>query len=539
MKPGTFITFALILLGTTLSAQPNPEAIPAPAENEFSGTLSFLSSDWMEGREAGTKGGFMAADYIASMMQLFDLKPYGDNIRKTGKGSPKRSYFQDFEILTYKIENANLALIQSNAGSRSAVQFAKDIDFDVKSGYNGMEGEAPLVFAGYGISAPTKGYDDYKALDVKGKIVVVLSGLPGHADTTSAAWQKFFKTLPEDAGDIESKIQTARWHKAVAVIVIAVDGSFEPFRNSRANKDILSHAMNSTKSDEPEYDDPDHCLPGDTAGFSIPCFSLGSDASRQLLSGTGIDLAGFEKLAARLSAPSSMPLRGKVMRFSVSVKREALRVRNVLGIIPGKDSTRNIAVGAHYDHLGTRNGLIYNGTDDNASGASGLLALIKTWSENCKQPPCNIIFGSWTAEEKGLLGSRYFAQHMGNHPENTLLYLNMDMICGSAPEDTARRIISIGTRTGDEKLRELARKNNSTLAKPFTLDLWDVTGHSGSDYASFTARNIPVMTFFSGFNDYYHTPQDIAPKADLKKMGEMLKLVNFCLQDYLENLKGK
>jgi Zn-dependent M28 family amino/carboxypeptidase len=123
------------------------------------------------------------------------------------------------------------------------------------------------------------------------------------------------------------------------------------------------------------------------------------------------------------------------------------------------------------------------------------------------------------------------------NPKNIKLYINMDMISRSVIEDTARRQLSIGTRTLDENLRELARKTNTSINPPFVLDLWDVTGHSGSDYASFTARNIPVMTYNTGLHNDYHTPRDISATADLVKMGDVLKLVNESLQEVLENIK--
>jgi Zn-dependent M28 family amino/carboxypeptidase len=232
-------------------------------------------------------------------------------------------------------------------------------------------------------------------------------------------------------------------------------------------------------------------------------------------------------------------LKDKRIRFSVTVKTEALLVRNVLGMIPGKDSTRFVILGGHYDHLGTHNGQIFNGSDDNASGASGLLALAKVWKESGVKPACNLIFASWSAEEVGLLGSQYFTEHLDVQAKNILLYINMDMISRSVIEDSARRQLSIGTRISDENLRKLAKQSNTTINPPFILDLWDVTGHSGSDYASFTAKNIPVMTYNTGLHNDYHTPRDISANADLVKMGDVLKFVNTSLQEVLENIKGK
>jgi Zn-dependent M28 family amino/carboxypeptidase len=295
--------------------------------------------------------------------------------------------------------------------------------------------------------------------------------------------------------------------------------------------------MNSIKNQDPEYESFEHILPNDTANQSIPTFRLGSSATFQLIAGTGLNLSDFEKKTAKTATPSSMILKNKLVHFSVSVKTEALLVRNVLSMIPGKDTTKYIILGGHYDHLGTHNGQIFNGSDDNASGAAGLLALAKVWMESAVKPACNLIFASWSAEEKGLLGSQYFVQEMKINPKDIKLYINMDMISRSVIEDTARRQLSIGTRTLDENLRQLARKTNTTINPPFILDLWDVTGHSGSDYASFTVKNIPVMTYNTGLHNDYHTPRDISATADLVKMGDVLKLVNKSLQEILENKK--
>jgi Zn-dependent M28 family amino/carboxypeptidase len=203
--------------------------------------------------------------------------------------------------------------------------------------------------------------------------------------------------------------------------------------------------------------------------------------------------------------------------------------------LPGRDTAQTIVLGAHYDHLGIRGNIVFSGADDNASGVAGLLALAKVWAESQKVPPCNILFASWTAEEKGLIGSEYFVSEL-RLPEKVKLYINMDMISRSEKVDTSGRMLSIGIRLSDEYLRELAQTTNASIHLPFVLDLWDVTGYSGSDYASFTAKNIPIMTYNTGLHDDYHTPRDIPERADLVKMGDVLKLVNTILQEILNNM---
>jgi hypothetical protein len=543
MQKYSFLLSAILFSSATLFAQTNQLFRSSPAEKDFAGTLTFLSSDWMEGREAGARGGFMAADYIASMMQLYGLVPFGDmdksvpvHLKKAGNHTGfHQAFFQNFEVVRYKTENVTLSMVRQTKDSESELQFAPGIDFEMKSIPNSMIAEASLVFAGYGISAPEEGYDDYSGLNVEDRIVVVLNGFPGHADTTSPSWKMFGKSTGEVHASLEKKLQTAARRGAIALVVVSADGRLNPSSHSPFNMDVVRSAMNTDKQDDPEYVDAEYALPGDTSIAKEPCIILGSHITNQLFKETGIELADFEKMVAGELSPSSRPLIEKRLKISVEVRYESLVVRNVLGMIRGKDTTKSIVVGAHYDHLGIRNGLIYRGADDNASGTSGMLALAGKWSEHDEKPACNIIFAAWTAEEKGLLGSSYFVQHTRANPEKILLSINMDMISRSAPEDTARRILSIGTMPGNERLRKLAGDINLRLLQPFQLDLWDVTGHTGSDYGSFIAVNVPVMTFFSGFHEDYHSPRDVASKADLQKMGNILKLVDGCIHEFAGN----
>jgi len=529
------ILLTLMLCGTSISAQEISKPIPPPSISDFSGTFSFLSSGWMEGRELGTKGGLMAADYIASMMELYKLVPDGDRKNTTDKSNSASSYFQDFEIIRYKTDNSNLEIIEQNGNAQTTIKFIQSLDYEITAGPNNLEAEAPMVFAGYGISAADQGYDDYKNLDTDGKIILILDGFPGWKDTSSIAWKNIGKTLVENEELFETKLQTARKLGAIALVVLDAEEFSRLAVYSMDSMNFLSNAMNLATTNEPEYKDWDYMLPQDLSDAALPYFKLSKFACKQLLKGTGIDLAAFEKKTAKLISPTSYQIKGKKLRFSATIKKEPLLSRNLIGVVKGTDSTKNIILGAHYDHLGKRDGLVYNGADDNASGTSGMLALAKAWTQNGTIPPCNLIFASWAAEEKGLLGSRYFAQHPDKLTQNMMVYINMDMISRSANEDTAKIQLSIGTRDKDKPLREIAKQSNARLKRPFELDLWDVTGHSGSDYASFTEKNIPIMTFNSGLHDEYHTPKDIFRNVDLEKMGEVLKVVNHCLQMFIES----
>ena len=246
MRIKSLLIGLFVLLKVVSIAQTNPKPVPSPSVNVYAPILSFLASDWMEGREASSRGGFMAGDYMASMMQVFGLKPMGDKRKK------ELSYFQNFEILRHTTEKSSLAFINRTTNSQITLQLAQGIDYEIKGGTKSIDAETLVVFAGYGITVPDKGYDDYKALDVKGKIVLVLKGFPGHADTTSMAWKKLNNYIGEDGVSFETKLQTARNNGAIALIMLDADSKFEPFQREQKNQLLLNSTMNSVKNTDGE-----------------------------------------------------------------------------------------------------------------------------------------------------------------------------------------------------------------------------------------------------------------------------------------------
>jgi Zn-dependent M28 family amino/carboxypeptidase len=294
--------------------------------------------------------------------------------------------------------------------------------------------------------------------------------------------------------------------------------------------------MNTEKITDPEYTDENYYLEAAPGPQLIPWFTLGSEASQQILNETGYTYSEIEeKLDGKHHFYQEL-LREKKGKFSIEIKTEPLLVRNVIGIIPGKDTTKSIVIGAHYDHLGKRGNEIYNGSDDNASGVAGILALAGHWRKKNEQPAFNLVFAAWTAEEKGLLGSKYFVKNNSVTAENTLLYINFDMISRSAPDDSTGLQLSIGTLKEGMELRNMATQINQELPSPFELDLWEASENGGSDYAYFASEKIPIMTFFSGYQEDYHTIKDTSPKADLIKMASIIKLSNQCLEKYIDSI---
>ncbi|MHC1776722.1 MAG: M20/M25/M40 family metallo-hydrolase [Lentimicrobium sp.] len=516
------LIFLLLFIATGITF--SQSTVADPEKKDFIATLGFLSSDWMEGREAGSKGSFMAADYVVSQMMQHGLKP--------GAGAGwSNSYFQDFDIIRYNTTKAEFTLIDQIGKGQVRKRLIPEVDYQVEAGPAGFQFEAPLVFAGYGISAPQAGYDEYSRIAVSGCMVVVMDGFPGEKDTLSEGWKLFGKNAMEGLYSQEVKQRNAMKNGALGIILISPDGSFFRLRHNQVNKSKDRSVFSPAEMEQSGYDDFSYSLPGDTT--LIPVCWLGKEVATEMLSGSGINLKeSVKRIAARL-VPESKELKGKKVSITAEMKAEPILVRNVLGYFKGIDTTRSIVIGAHYDHLGMRNTHIYNGSDDNASGVAGMLALAGAWMRSGVKPPCNIIFAAWTAEEKGLLGSSWFVRNFDFNKQKVLLNVNFDMISRSSPNDVESIIVSVGLLKGTDFLKEIVSRNNQNLKRPFELDIWETTGPGGSDYAPFAMKRIPVMSFFSGYHNDYHTPRDIFTKTDPVKMEAILKLANRVILEFL------
>ena len=540
MKPNRMIAMmaAALLFTGIVKAQQDPleRGLNAITKEAIKGQLDFLASDWMEGRETSTKGEFMAGDFISALFQIYGVQPAGEmaagNVfsmdqaylfmsgNRPKMAPPARSYFQNIPFIQTLKSESSMELITKKGNIERKFLLSKGIDYSVWGSGSGQEITAPIVFIGYGYKNDSIGYDDFKGIDVKGKIVLRISGLPGMRDTLSLAWKNLKdRNVINQSWEIKDRL--LREYQAAGVIDYPGYNMGNPvnypFRyNTRiyeGEKSLNSNSLNIS-------------LPIDTLTASVLNITLAPKVVTEIMNGAGIDIKEFEINAAAKLKPASREIIGKTIHLTSSTTDQVVRGRNVLAMIEGENPNEVIVIGAHYDHLGTYNGYIWNGSDDNASGTVGVLTLAKAFMATGIKPKKTIIFAAWTAEEKGLLGSEFFARHSRLVPGGISLVINLDMISGSAPEDTARQVISIGTLPVNEVLRKLAGKDNAQLEHPFTLDLWDVTGHSGSDYGPFASRKIPVMTFFSGFTDDYHTPRDVAGKSDPGKMEKILKIVN-------------
>ncbi len=465
----------LVLASCGLSA-----VTPAIPPDAILDHIKFLASDELRGRGNGTEGLERAADYIAAEFKEAGLHPAGD-------GS---NWFQPFQLtIGVTVGDANRLVIR---GAKQPVTLSLGTSYlpiaatpsDAPVSITGL----PVVFAGYGISAPEFKYDDYERLDVTGKAVLIFS----HEPQENRADSRLNGNRPLRETTVYAKAMAARTRGARALIVVS-----DP-----------SHRV-----DEVNYRafpaDPD---PEDHA---IPVLRVQRDAVAPL-----IEELGLERLAKMIEqdlVPRSRALPGITLDYTQELAINRRTLRNVVGILPGADAARDdeaVVLGGHYDHVGLggrfssspdRTGDIHNGADDNASGIAALIEIGRAAAADRSRFPRSLVFVAFAGEERGLFGSAHYANNPAIPMADTIAMLNLDMI------GRPRRGVEVGGMGTAQPLRaevEGAGKIAGIDVRPSTI------GAGRSDDASFLDKRVPSLHLFTGFHDDYHRPTDDWQRID-------------------------
>ncbi len=541
MKRLQYFLIAALLLGSTGMAVAQQSAkdlgLKAITTETIQGQLEFLASDWTMGRETGTEGAYMAADYIASMFKVFGLEPGGDMPQRsfgrfrrggTPPPPPSRTYFQNFNLVeTWPGDTQEFSVVTKTAMGMQSVDFNYQTDFSITPGQTGMAAEVPVAFVGYGLKDDEKAYNDFKGLDLKGKIVILLPGHPGHKDPGSKTYEKF---KPEERqADTDDRLAYYRrmmrgggsrysWASEMGVLgIITVNPNSDPTTAwvnnvpSRTEGIPRSGVRKSLR------------LMGDELNQSVVNFQVTQRVVNQLIQGLDIDFDDLEKKISETGKPASMDLTGKFIKFKTTVNSRMVRVRNVVAVLEGKDTENAIVIGGHYDHLGESNGYIYNGADDNASGTVGVMTIAKAMVASGVKPEKTIVFCAWTGEEKGLIGSGYFTNN--SYDWNILCNLNYDMISRNSPGEDQDKKITMNFTNSMPLLQELTEKHNQEygLEMDITFRGSEQPG-GGSDHAPFARKGIPIFYFMAGFPEEYHQPEDHVELVVWPKMLNIIKL---------------
>ena len=541
MKKYAALLLLICFLGQIqrLSAQNDParKGLDAITNQSVKGQLDFLASDWMEGRNTGTKGIAMAADYITSMFQVYGLKPFkvpNTSTRGMSRTLPQigeQGYYQDFSMLKTQSSKEHQLSIVTTTGQSSFVQtFNSETDFTFGGRFNptlgGLSADAPLVFVGYGISDAKNGYDEFKGIDVKGRIILRLRGYPGQKDTNSIASAKF-RPDPKDRRQLY-RYEANKNAKALelgALAVFELNTSAGPTQLGNA-KNIFRYFVGDMEFDEfpAELYNNSFSLVSDSLEKVLPYLIVSKRLSNELTGHSGLDIAAFEKNAMEKMKPASRELAGKTVRFNLkNLIPEIYRGRNVLGILEGENPNQVVVVGAHYDHKGKFNGVVWNGADDNASGTVAVMTIARACMATGVKPKRTIIFAAWDGEEEGLLGSRYFT--MNPVKPDIFANINFDMISRDSDRDTLGVKCDLTYTKAYEVLKILTEKDLETYKIGIKMSYTaEEKPSGGSDFNYFAEKKIPIMAYMAAMHKDYHRPGDKPYKVNLVKMSNVIRI---------------
>jgi len=491
LAPPVLLVHLLVLGGCTLSRPPPPPSEPRFDAARAAAEVRWLADPARTGRGTGTSGGAEAAAWLAERMKEIGLQPAGTE-----------GYAQPFDA------PFRATLGPGNALSLGATAPGLSAGWQPFTFSDDGAAEGELVFAGYGISAPELGYDDYAGLDVKGKVVLVVQDFPREDDEASL----FRDPKHYRFGEWRQKATTARDHGAVAILGVRDDWH-------HPGADDLSSWKGNVAS---------------RAGL------LAARVTAAALAAAGVDVAALAKPIGEAMKPASKAL-GVAVKLTVAVQVEKARTANVAGLLPGRDPAlagQCVVVGAHYDHLGyggessaapDQVGRIHPGADDNASGTAGLLAVARAFAAEAP-PRRTVLFVAFGAEELGLLGS---SQAVKAPPaacpiDRVQLMVNMDMIgrpqrAKDAAADAPGRLYVHGVDTA-KGLREQVR---ALADRPPRIGLTAELGGEGygaSDHTSYYAKDVPVLFLFNGAHADYHRPSDTADKIEAAGLAEAARL---------------
>lgn len=520
--------------------------------------LKFLASDALEGRDTASKGYTVAAEFAAAMFEKWGLTPAGDMSRPVFRGffsqparpqKPKRTFFQQV-ALKELIDSRTKVSVEWRKGIGSKKQvFTSDIDYSYSS-RDGMSFSAPIVFVGYGIEEKSLKFNEYKGVDVRGKIVMMLSETPQAANAKSPFKQGKLKAKYAPRSRMSrggfSKIGLAKKKGAIAVIMVE---NRPQFRGDVAQQILRRRVVNDERP----------IIPGKRRRMSLnitlppmpwetlPTVRISRQMADIILKEYGKSVDDLKAKIEKNLKPQSMPLAGSTFTLVSHVKTKLLSSPNVLGYVEGSDPKLKdevIVIGAHLDHLGKRGDYIYNGADDNGSGSVAVMELAEAFAQNKVKPKRSILFALWTGEEKGLLGSIYYVLNPFFPLGKTVANLNLDMVSRTWTKESLKRVsrwygiqfdkdmlkkikvenfIAPSFAEQAPQLEKVIRKSNLHVGMSIFLRP-SKSGMGGSDHAPFAMKKLPWVFFGAAMTKDYHQPSDSVEKVSFKLIENITRL---------------
>jgi len=472
--------FAFMVVVSTFLVQSKKNMASADiTEDEIMKHIRFLSHDKRAGRYPGSVGSKDVIAYLVGEFKSYGLKP-----------GLKNSYIQSFDITT------GIDLGTENTLTINGDSLILETDY-IPLGFSAnTSAVGNAVFAGYGFNIDNGNlqWNDYQNLNVKENWVVVMRHGPEKDNVHS-------EFAPHSS--LQKKVLVARDNGAIGVIFISQigDEELQPKRFKQGQKNS-----------------------------GIPVIHLSNIVSEKLLKKYGWSRESIQKTMDRSRAPAGFKMTGVTISANIDLKETKTRAANVVAELRSgnrKHRDEYVLVGAHFDHIGMGGHgsgsrkpeklAIHPGANDNASGTAGLLELAQKLASNRSRIKRSVLFVGFDAEEKGLLGAKHFVKNSPVDLENIITMINMDMI-GRIKDSTAM-VGGVGTSPVFKPLLDSLSKNRSfslSMSKP---------GFGPSDHAAFYSENIPVLFFFSGFDDDYHTPNDVWKHINIKGQKDLVSLI--------------
>lgn len=460
-------------------------------ENDLKTKVIYLASDELEGRMTGSKGAQMAADYIAGIFENLDLKPFPE----------QQDYFVPFDFIAdFEISKEKNKILW---GRRT---FELDTEFmPFSTSENGLI-SSEIVFAGYGmkIEKPDYSYNSYQHIDVKDKIVMVLTGIPEGLDQQKKDW--FERAIASG-----HKQMLAKQMGAKALIVVSDRSLDARLLETGGSAGLMMVKISEAVADEMFREK-----------------ETGVDELKKALAGG--DPASLKHLFS---------LEGE-LTLETEVNKVIGSDNNVIGFLPSNNKgAQYIFIGGHYDHLGLgetnsradaeHSHDIHNGADDNASGTATVIELAEYYAglfrEDKNQIHDNLVFCLWSGEELGLLGSSAFAEKLKIPSDQVKAYLNFDMV--GRLNNNQLELQGLGS--ADEWKKIIEKKN---IVTGFDLQLSE-DPYLPTDATSFYLKKIPVLSFFTGIHMDYHTDRDDAEFLNYPGMQRITKFASLVINELM------
>ena len=434
--------------------------------------VTFLADDLLEGRGTGSRGFEIAARYVAAQFQASGLEPAGVG----------RSYFQPVPLrhATADSEKSSLTLWQGDEARE--LSFGSDYLMGGDLLREASTVKAPVVFVGFGITAPALQYDNYAGADVKGKVVAMLTGAPPSFPSSQRAHFSSGQLKQENAAE----------HGAIAIldILTPTDEQRRPWsRTVQSRRRGTMRWLDDTGS------------PSGTRREIQASLLLSRQAATTFFAGSSLSAEEvFEASETSKLGSFDLPLEVEIRQVS---RHAAVESPNILGMLPGTDpelSSEIVVVTAHVDHVGVGEPVdgdaIYNGARDNAAGTAAMLEVARAFTRLPERPRRSVIFIGTAAEERGLLGADYFAHFPTVAPERIVANINMDGCTSWYP---IKDVIAYGAEhssLGTVVERAASQLGISIASDPFPEQVYFIR----SDQYPFIKKGVPALFVMTGLN---------------------------------------